>query len=106
MKLAEKLVTRAILPVLNKSQVILDDSSAHEPMSIREAYSLTLKAASEAGIKIRGISSSGDVIVIDDEKSLVEKEPKVKLYVCPHCGFVTPYEEEYWNHLKIHYVGF
>ncbi|RLE67453.1 MAG: C2H2-type zinc finger protein, partial [Thermoprotei archaeon] len=29
-----------------------------------------------------------------------------KLFTCPHCGFVTPYEEEYWNHIKIHYIGF
>ena len=105
-KLAEKLAERAILPFLNRSQIVLDDTSADQPLSLQEAYRLAAEALTEAGIKSRSISISGEEIVIDDEKPEAGEEPPVKLYICPHCGFVTPYEEEYWNHLKIHYVGF
>ena len=27
------------------------------------------------------------------------------LHQCPHCGYVTPYEELLREHLKIHYIG-
>ncbi|MDT7968228.1 MAG: C2H2-type zinc finger protein [Candidatus Calditenuis sp.] len=27
------------------------------------------------------------------------------LHQCPHCGYVTPYEELLREHLKVHYIG-
>jgi len=91
---------------LNRSEIILDDSSSHYPLRLEEAKQLTERALSEVGIRFRHISNSRNEIVIDDEKPEAGRAPEPKFFVCPHCGFVTPYEEEYWNHLKIHYVGF
>ena len=105
-KLCEKLVTRAILPVLSRAQVIVDDSSAQRPLTIREMIPLLFKALSEAGIKFNSIHNSRNEIIIDDEKPEEGERPEARFFVCPHCGFVTPYEEEYWNHVKIHYIGF
>ena len=105
-RLCEKLVMREIIPVLNRSQIILDDSSSHNPLTPEEARQLTMSALSEARIKFRSISNSRNEIFVDDEKPEPDKELEARFFICPHCGFITPYEEEYWNHLKIHYVGF
>jgi hypothetical protein len=36
----------------------------------------------------------------------IERESKqiTSMYSCSHCGFVTQYEVEYNNHVKIHYL--
>ena len=33
-----------------------------------------------------------------------ESQPPNALFSCSHCGFVTQYEIEYNNHVKIHYI--
>ena len=33
-----------------------------------------------------------------------ESQPQRALFSCSHCGFVTQYEVEYNNHVKIHYL--
>ena len=33
-----------------------------------------------------------------------QQQPQKALYSCSHCGFVTQYEIEYNNHVKIHYL--
>jgi len=52
-------------------------------------------------------------VTVDDEKIVVkavsERKIDVKnvdsgLLVCPHCGLVTPYEEEMNVHIKAHYL--
>jgi len=52
-------------------------------------------------------------VTVDDEKivmkSVSERKIDVKmadsgLLVCPHCGKVTPYEEEMNVHIKAHYL--
>ena len=50
----------------------------------------------------------GNVIIL---KSITGKKierdsppPTPQLYSCPHCGFVTRYEVEHNNHMKIHYL--
>ncbi len=53
------------------------------------------------------VISREDVILI---KSIygktIERETKnlTSMYSCSHCGFVTQYEVEYNNHIKIHYL--
>ena len=54
------------------------------------------------------VISSNDVITI---KSLsgksIEREPpptNVGMFSCTHCGFVTNYEIEHQNHMKMHYL--
>jgi hypothetical protein len=95
-----------ILPVINRSQVILDDDLADESPSIEEIIGLAARTLSELGIRFYGITSSGREIIIEDEKLEKRGNREPGFFICPHCGFITPYEEEYWNHLKIHYIGF
>ncbi len=52
-----------------------------------------------------GVLPKGDVILI---KSLTDRPPqKAKpadsMFACPHCGYVTPYEVLWQNHMKMHY---
>jgi hypothetical protein len=53
------------------------------------------------------VISREDVILI---KSIygktIKREPKAptRMFSCPHCGFLTQYEVEHNNHVKIHYL--
>jgi len=85
---------------------MLDDSSSDRPLDIGEARRLTELALSEAGVRFSSISSSRDLIIVEDERPDRAMAGESSLFTCPHCGFITNYEEEYWNHLKIHYIGF
>jgi len=95
-----------ILPVINRSQVILDDDLADRSLRIEEVIELAARTLSELGIRFRGISASDREIIIEDEEPKRRRSCGPGFFICPHCGFITPYEEEYWNHLKIHYIGF
>ena len=53
-----------------------------------------------------GVLPKGDIIVI---KSLHEGPPQKprtpdSMFACTHCGYVTPYEVLWQNHMKIHYL--
>jgi len=103
----EKLAAKAIITVIKRSEVILDDSSAIGKLQLRDLHRLLAESLREAGISYESILiSGGDEIRISDLKPNEDEGMKPKIFICPHCGFVTPYEEEYWNHVKIHYVGF
>jgi len=94
------------MPLLKDSQIVIDDTSSNPPLTISEVMILTLRSLSEAGINFEKYSVAGEEISIEDEEPSPHSKRGPKLFICPHCGFVTPYEEEYWVHLKIHYVGF
>lgn len=51
--------------------------------------------ANEKAVMIKSISGK-----------TIERESPVpgRMFSCPHCGFVTQYEVEHNNHLKIHYL--
>jgi len=53
------------------------------------------------------VISNNDVITIKSiHGTSIEREPTLpaELFSCTHCGFVSPYEVEYQNHMKIHYL--
>lgn len=53
------------------------------------------------------VACSNDTILIKATTGKVilpESRPNQGLYSCPHCGFLTPYEVEHVNHMKIHYL--
>jgi len=57
------------------------------------------------------VIAQGDVIVVKSTTGKVierEVQPVPKnvegMFLCTHCGYVTRYETEYLNHVKIHYI--
>ncbi len=52
------------------------------------------------------VISANDIITIKSitGKSIQrESTPSSEMFSCTHCGFVSRYEVEYQNHMKIHY---
>jgi len=54
------------------------------------------------------VISSNDVVTIKSiSGKVIERDtvsPSPDMFSCTHCGFLTRYEVEYQNHLKIHYL--
>lgn len=53
------------------------------------------------------VISNNDVITIKSiSGKIIERQPNTMsgLFSCTHCGFVTSYEIELQNHMKIHYL--
>ncbi|MCX8187730.1 MAG: hypothetical protein N3F65_03875 [Nitrososphaeria archaeon] len=100
------MVARGAIPLLKGPQIIIDDTSSNPPITMAEITSLALKFLTESGIKFEKYSMAGKEVVIEDEEPRPRGESGPRIFICPHCGFTTIYEEEYWVHLKIHYAGF
>ncbi|HDD56439.1 MAG TPA: hypothetical protein ENG18_00270 [Nitrososphaeria archaeon] len=95
------------MPVIKDNVIILDDELAKHKPSIHDILSIIRESLTKAGISYNRILVREVELIIDDEESSKKMviEPKT-IFTCPHCGFVTTNEEEYWIHLKCHYVGF
>ena len=54
------------------------------------------------------VISSNDIIIIKSiSGKTIEREstpPPRDMFSCSHCGFVTRYEVEHQNHMKMHYL--
>jgi len=52
------------------------------------------------------ISSSDNILIKSISGKTIERDPKpaAQMFSCTHCGFVTQYEVEHNNHVKIHYL--
>ena len=48
-----------------------------------------------------------DVVLIKSiSGKTIERQPgpHAKMFSCPHCGYLTQYEVDHYNHVKIHYL--
>jgi hypothetical protein len=52
-----------------------------------------------------GVLPKDDVILIKSlhERPAEKAKPADSMFACAHCGYVTPYEVLWQNHMKIHY---
>ena len=52
------------------------------------------------------ISKAGVILIKSISGKTIERESRspAQMFSCIHCGFVTQYEVEYNNHVKIHYL--
>ena len=53
------------------------------------------------------VISNGDNVIIKSisgKKIEREAKPVGEMFSCAHCGLVTRYEVEHYNHIKIHYL--
>jgi len=94
------------MPVIKDNVIMLDDGLARHKPSIYDVLSIIEDFLAKADISYDKISVKGAELIIDDRKPSKKMLIEPKLFTCPHCGFVTVSEEEYWNHLKCHYLGF
>lgn len=104
--MCEEIIARGAMPLLKDNQIIVDDTSSHPPMTTSELAALTLKLLAKSEIEFEGYRVSGEEIVVEDREPRFSEDGALKIFICPHCGFTTSYEEEYWAHTKIHYLGF
>jgi len=54
-----------------------------------------------------GVISNGENVIIKSisgKKIEREAKPVGEMFSCAHCGHVTRYEVEHFNHVKIHYL--
>ena len=54
-----------------------------------------------------GVISNGNNVIIksiNGKKIEREAKPVGEMFSCAHCGHVTRYEVEHFNHVKIHYL--
>lgn len=95
------------IPTLKTSEFML---SPFEDEPIDKSLAVT---AIREYLESIGERRNFDVIPVENEifiKSTsgktIEREsrPNEGMFSCPHCGFLTRYEEEYHIHSKIHYV--
>jgi len=94
------------MPVIKDNIIILDDRLARDKPSMHDILPIIKESLAKAGISYDRIFVRGAELMIDDGKPSKSMLVKPRVFKCPHCGFVTTSEEEYWNHLKCHYVGF
>ena len=53
------------------------------------------------------VISTNDVISIrsiSGKRIIREQKPQPQMFSCTHCGFVTRFEVEHQNHMKMHYL--
>ena len=81
----------------------LDDTSIDKELVVTEIKSFfdSINARKDFAV----ISNDKNIII----KSLTDKkfhsEPTTEsMFTCTHCGYITPYEVDYNNHVKIHYL--
>ncbi len=96
------------IPVLKIHEFILssiEDDAVIDAKEVITAIKEFLDSIGES--RNFAVISREEVILI---KSIygktIERESKqiTSMYSCSHCGFVTQYEVEYNNHVKIHYL--
>lgn len=52
------------------------------------------------------ISKENVILIKSIYGNTIERQPQqyAQMFSCPHCGFLTQYEIDYNNHIKIHYL--
>jgi hypothetical protein len=52
------------------------------------------------------ISKENMILIKSIYGKTIDRQPRqyAQMFACPHCGFLTQYETDYNNHVKIHYL--
>ena len=98
----------AAIPTLKIHEFMLsslDDDEIIDKNVVIDAIKEFLDSIGEG--KNFAVISNDDIISIKSiSGKVIEREPVSvsEMFSCPHCGFVTRYEIEFQNHIKIHYL--
>ena len=101
----------AAMPAIKLHEFVLspiDDNEHISPTEVVTAIREFLESIREE--KNFAVITHGDMIVVRsiNGKAIQRKEQTSGniegMFACTHCGFVTQYEVEYHNHVRIHYL--
>jgi hypothetical protein len=118
MRLTERLVGVGGLALPKSGSVAIDLSWTPYEVTPAELLGLVRSVLEEMGID-EGcevvLESDRIEVRVKDREAVLEglrrsgvlrrTEAGEVLHQCPHCGYVTPYEELLREHLKVHYIG-
>jgi len=102
---------KGVLPLVKRRKVVFDETSSGRGLTTTEVVDVL-----KSFLAARSLSRDYEIALERDEITLRAQKPsparKFKgghrpppnLHICPHCGYVTPYEDVYWIHVKTHYV--
>jgi len=98
------------MPALKLHEFVLSPIDESEEISRDEVITVIREFLDSIGeVRNFAVVTRGDVIVVRSvsgrpiERDRVAGSPE-GMFSCDHCGFVTRYEIEYHNHVKIHYL--
>ncbi len=96
------------IPTLKLHDFTLSPIDDNETIN-RQAVITSIKEFLDSIGEIRNfavISNSDTILIKSVYGKTIKRKPKPveKMFSCPHCGFVTQYEVEHNNHMKIHYL--
>ena len=98
----------AAIPTLKTNEFILssiDDDDIIDTNEVITSIKEFLDSIGE-GSNFAVISTNQVVSIRSISGKKIERDPtpQPQMFSCPHCGFVTRFEIEHNNHMKIHYL--
>lgn len=101
--LAEKI---AVVPAIKTDTIVLDQLT-ESVLDANDVSKYIMNFLAEKGLSkdfiVNVVGEKITVVSLSERKVRVERTDS-GLLVCPHCGKVTPYEEEMNVHVRAHYL--
>jgi hypothetical protein len=98
----------AAIPAIKNHEFILSPINDDEIIDTTEVIAAIKEFLDSIGeARNFAVISRQDVVLIKSiSGKIIEREslPQKRMFSCPHCGFVSQFEVEYNNHIKIHYL--
>ena len=98
----------AAIPALKLHQFMLAPIVDDEPINQAEVITSIKEFLESIGEKqnFGVISNNNNIIIKSISGKKIERiaKPTGEMFSCTHCGHVTRYEVEHYNHIKIHYL--
>lgn len=102
------------MPAMKLHEFVLSPIEESEPVSHTEVVATIREFLDSIGeIRNFAVITKGDVIMVKSVSGkVIQREERAArgsdgadgMFLCTHCGFVTQYEVDYLNHVKIHYI--
>ncbi|MFQ5920577.1 MAG: hypothetical protein ACE5JV_01000 [Nitrososphaerales archaeon] len=108
-ELAAYISERTKVVALMKSDEIVLDSLTDDVADVNDvsqhvtAFLAMKDLSKDFLVKVKGKKI---IIVSISGRKVTRTDKDLELLECPHCGMLSPYEEEMSVHLKAHYIGF
>ena len=101
--LSEKLPA---VPVIRTNDIALDPLTKDVEISIDDVCNCVKAYLASENIDDCIVTVDGNKILINatSDRRIRVPRPDTGLLTCPHCGMVTPYQEEMDVHIRIHYI--